>query len=306
VVQRLIEKGLVVETAGRFRLMGLLFGPAIEKCLVDPEGLQERVYQVLGLSGGPDGEEGMPSWVVEEVHKGIAKAEHALLQGELGSGLRAVQRAVDLSSSLSDRSLKGEATIALANVLIRLGMLEEAGRHLADATALAHAIGRQDQRRLCHALRAWVTLDQNPRSRAAAASAVDRVLPMLSGADGRGSRPEDAMLYGIWARASAVLGDVASYRRAYVITMKRAVAVSEPLALGLRLQLARGAMVLRETDEARTLARAVVARKEIYPLLAWEGSRLLALVDGSVPPPPGSFIDGLSEASIEALESRPI
>lgn len=305
-VQRLIEKGLVVETAGRFRLMGRLFGPVIKERLVDPEGLQERIQQALVSIGRQPSEDGAPSWIVNEVHNGIQKAEHALLQGELDSGLRAVQRAVDLSSALSDRALKGEATIALANVLIRLGMLDEAGRRLADATALAHAIGRQDQRRLCHALRAWVTLDQKPRSRAAAASAVDRVLPMLSGAETRGSQPEDALLYGVWARACAVLGDTASYRRAFTITQERSTDVSEPLALGLRLQLARGAMIMREREEARTLARAVVAQKDSYPLLAWEGARILAVIDGSLPPSPTGFIGGLSESSIEALESRPI
>ena len=306
VVQRLIERGIVIETSGRFRLMGLLFRPAILRSLVDPDGLRERVISVLSASGRGPVADGAPSWMVKEVHKGIAKSEEALLQGALEDGLGAVRRAVDLSAALSDRALKSEATIALANVLIRLGLLDEAGRRLADATALAHAIGRQDLRRLCHALRAWVTLDKQPRSRAAAASAVDRILPMLSGAEGRGSQPEDALLYAIWARASAVLGDVGSYGRASDIIDQRVGDVAVPLGLGLRLQLARGAMVLGEREKVRSLAHLVVAQKEEYPLLAWEGARLLALVDGSVPPPPHLFIEGLSAQSIEALEARPI
>jgi len=305
-VQRLMSKGLVVETAGRFRLMGSMFAPAIERQLVDPEGLSSRIQQKLREQGRTVQEDGAPLWMVDEVRKGIVKAENALLEGHLSVGLRAVQRAVDLSSALSDRALKGEATIALANVMIRLGMLDEAARRLADATALAHAIGRQDLRRLCHALRAWVTLDQKPRSRAAAASAVDRVLPMLAGAEGRGHQPEDVMLYAILARASAVLGDTVSYNRAHGIALEWSAHVPEALRLGVRLQLARGAIVLRDLDQTRSLARLVLAKRDTYPLLAWEGARLLALVDGSLPPEPSSFIEGLSESAAEALDSRPI
>ena len=124
-----------------------------------------------------DGAGTTPEWLVTEVRRGIDKAESSLLGGSLAGGLSAIRRAVDLSSAVADRGIKAEANIALANVLIRLGLLKEAGRRLADATALAHAEDRQDLRRLCHALRAWVTLDVQPRSRAAAASAVDRVRP---------------------------------------------------------------------------------------------------------------------------------
>ena len=286
--------------------MGTLFGPAIKGRLIDPDGLSGRIESALSEQGRVIESDGAPKWMVKEVHKGIDKAEQALLGGRLSIGLEAVQRAVDLSSALSDRALKSEATIALANVMIRLGMLDEAARRLADATALASAIGRQDLRRLCHALRAWVTLDQQPRSRAAAASAVDRVLPMLVGAEGRGRQPEDVMLYAILARASAVLGDTASFRRAQSTALEWSEDVPEALRLGVRLQLARGAIVLRDLEDTRQLARQVLSKRNDFPLLAWEGSRLLALVDGSVPPSPSSFIDGLEPGVAEALDGRPI
>ena len=80
----------------------------------------------------------------------------------------------------------------------------------------------------------------------------------------------------------------------------------EALRLGVRLQLARGAIVLRDLEETRLLARTVVAKQAEYPLLAWEASRLLALVDGSVPPSPTSFIDGIDREVAEALDGRPI
>ena len=305
-VQRLVAKGLVVESAGRFRLMGTLFEPAIKAQLIDPEGLSERIQKVLSDQGRVAQGDGAPQWMVDEVRKGISKAESALMQGRLSIGLNAVQRAVDLSFALSDRALKSEAIIALANVMIRLGMLDEAARRLADATALAHAIDRHDLRRLCHALRAWVTLDQQPRSRAAAASAVDRILPMLAGAESRGHQPEDVMLYAILARASAILGDTASFRRAQSTALEWSQGVPEALRLGVYLQLARGALVLRDLEDTRNLSRQVLSKRHAYPLLAWEGARLLALVDGSVPPSPGNFIDGLSPSVAEALDGRPI
>ena len=45
----------------------------------------------------------------------IDKAEEALLGGSLSSGLMAIRAAVDLSTAVTDRAIKAEATIALAN-----------------------------------------------------------------------------------------------------------------------------------------------------------------------------------------------
>ena len=114
------------------------------------------------------------------------------------------------------------------------------------------------------------------------------------------------MLYAILSRASAVLGDVATHRKASELALQWAEHVPAPLAMGIRLQLARGALVLRNVQETRTWAREVVSHRDEFPLLAWEASRLLALVDGSVPPPPASFIENLRPAAAEALDSRPI
>ena len=306
VVQTLVDKGLVVDLEGRFRLMGTMFRPAAERFMVDPDGLRERIEAVSLEMGRHMVGDGAPQWIIDEVRKGIAKAEDALVGGGLALGLAAIRRAVDLSSALSDRSVKAEATIALANVLIRVGLLDEAARRLSDATALAHAERREDLRRLCHGLRAWVSLDQQPRSRAAAASAVDRILPMLVGSEHRGTLPEDALLFAVWSRASAVLGDKATHQRTRVKALEMAKDTEIPLALGIRLQIARGAMALQHRDEARELVRPVMSKRETYPLLGWEAARLMAIIDGSVPPAPGTLRDGLSPTVGDALESRPI
>lgn len=305
VVQGLISKGIVVEIEGRFRLMGELFRPAIVKRLIDPDGLKARMEDT---DCGPMGSSmnDAPDWLISEVRRGIDKAEQALLRGSLSGGLSAIRRAVDLSTAVSDRAVKAEAIIALANILIRIGLLHEAGRRLADATALAHAVGRQDLRRLCHGLRAWVTMDSQPRSRSAAASAVDRVLPMLDGAGSRGCSPEDGLLYATWARAAAVLGDAATHQRASDKAILWSESLEEPLALGIRLQLARGALVLRNTNQAREWIRPVLARRHEYPLLGWEAGRLMAQVEGGIPPLPGILADGLEPTVAEALANRPV
>ncbi len=305
-IQGLVDRGLVVDMEGRFRLMGTLFKAAAARALVDPEGLKDRIDAHIREMGREPSGEGDSGWVLDEVRNGIQKAEDALLSGGLSSGLNSIRRAVDISGAVLDRGIKAEANIALANVLIRVGLLDEAARRLADATAFAHADGRDDLRRLCHGLRAWVSLDQNPRSRAAAASAVDRILPMLDGSEARAYRPEDALLYAIWARASAVLGDRNTHERATQKAFEWAHHVDPPLALGIRLQVARGMMVLRDRDGAREAVRMVVSERDRYPLLGWEASRLLALLDGGLVPPPGDLTQGLDASVAEALENRPV
>jgi hypothetical protein len=306
VVQVLVKKGLIVDLEGRFRLMGTMFRPAAERLMVDPEGMRERIDSVALDMGRHSEGDGAPQWIIDEIRKAIIKAEDSLVGGGLAQGLAAIRRAVDLSSALSDRSIKAEATIAMANVLIRVGLLDEAARRLSDATALAHAERRDDLRRLCHGLRAWVSLDQHPRSRAAAASAVDRILPMLVGAEARGVLPEDALLYAVWSRASAVLGDKATHLRTKAAALEMAKETEVPLSLGIRMQIARGAMVFGERDEARELVRPVISQRENYPLLGWEAARLMSIIDGSIPPPPGVLSEGLSPTESHALESRPI
>ncbi|MBC8454828.1 MAG: protein kinase [Deltaproteobacteria bacterium] len=306
VVQDLVAKGLIVDLEGRFRLMGTMFRPATERLMVDPEGMRERIESVALEMGRHSTVDGTPQWIIDEIRKGIIKAEESLVGGGLAQGLAAVRRAADLSSAVADRSIKAEATIALANVLIRVGLLDEAARRLSDATALAHAEGRDDLRRFCHGLRAWVSLDQQPRSRASAASAVDRILPMLVGAEARGVLPEDALLYAVWSRACAVLGDKATHVRTKATALEMAKHLDAPLSLGIRLQIARGVMVFGDRDEARELVRPVISGRENYPLLGWEAARMMAIIDGGVPPSPGALSEGLSPTVVHALESRPI
>jgi hypothetical protein len=129
---------------------------------------------------------------------------------------------------------------------------------------------------------------------------------MLSGAEVRGHQPEDALLFATWARAAAVLGDAISYQRASESALTWAEHVDAALALGIHLQLARGSMALGDRDRARTLAQQVCAQRDDFPLLHWEASRILAVIDGGLSPQPGGLADGLDAAVAEALMSRPV
>jgi hypothetical protein len=206
---------------------------------------------------------------------------------------------------MGDRNLESEALIALANVLIRVGLLDEASRRLADATALAHAVDRQDLRRLSHALRAWVAMDKAPRSRTAAASAIDRILPMLSGSAGRGHLPEDAMLYATWARAAAVLGDRGSHERACQLALTWGGFCEEPLRLGIRLQIARGLLALADGEGAQNMVAPVLAAKDRFPLLGWEALRIIAVTTGALPPEPGDWLSDIDPETARSLMERP-
>lgn len=119
-------------------------------------------------------------------------------------------------------------------------------------------------------------------------------------------QPDDALLYAVWSRASAVLGDKATHLRTKASAMSMAEQIEEPMSLGIRLQIARGAMVFRDRNEARELVRPVVSLREKYPLLGWEAARMVAIIDGSIPPPSGALSEGLSSEVADALESRPI
>ena len=129
---------------------------------------------------------------------------------------------------------------------------------------------------------------------------------MLSGAEARGHTPEDTLLFATWARAAAILGDAATYDRAYSSALEWAEHVEAPLQLGVRLQLSRGAMVLRRMDVVRSLARSVLANKDKYPLMGWEAGRIMAQVEGGLAPPAGTLAHGLDPTTAEAFVNRPV
>ena len=63
---------------------------------------------------------------------------------------------------------------------------------------------------------------------------------------------------------------------------------------------------MRDKERVRILIRPVLSRREAYPLLGWEAGRLMAQLDGILPPAPGILAEGLDASTAEALEARPV
>jgi tRNA A-37 threonylcarbamoyl transferase component Bud32 len=292
----LLKRGLVIALGRRYHLGAELFRTAIEPLTPDPEGTLQRWESCLN----PDRH---AAALHKELRSHIEQAERSLLHRKLGQGLEAAEQAVGLSRAMQAPVIEAEALLTLGNMQIRLGLLEEASRNLSDATALAHAHGLNAVRRMCHGLRAWVSLDSSPGSRTAAASAIDRILPMIAGAESRGHQPEDCLLFATWARAAAVIGDRRSFARASERAMAWAEHVPEPLALGVQLQLSRANIALGRPDAARAHILRVLGVQDL-PLLRWEASRLQAILDGTIMPEPGDWASDLSPEQSRALRGR--
>jgi len=293
----LMDRGMIGQVAQRYRMTAGLFRDAVLPMLPDPEGLTERITLALETEIAQGGS------LQDELRSSLESAERALVKGHLGRGLRAARRSVKIAQALGERNIECEARATLGNMEVRVGLLDAASRSLSDATALAHAHGLDSIRRLCHGLRAWVSLDKQPNTRTAAASAIDRILPMVAGAQSRGHLPEDCLLFATWARAAAVIGDRKSWEHARANTLSWAVHVPRPLAFGVRLQLARGAIILGDETEAREHLTLVLQACDM-PLLRWEAQRIAAVLDRTALPEPGDWANDLEPDEAEALRRR--
>lgn len=221
--------GLVLQSAGLWRLSAeVLVAPVLAR-LPDPDGLSAR----LGRAPG----------VADEVP---ATVEQELLAGRPGNALAGARAALVLVKLASPD--EAVLTRIEGDLLRVLGDLEQAGARLADASALAKATGLDQERLLAHALRALVALEERPRNRSVAAAALDRVLPLVSAEAGREATFPAALLQATWAWAAAVLGDRGVRTRA----VARALHQSEGLPPGeqLRVLVAAGRAARHGRDRA--------------------------------------------------------
>lgn len=151
--------------------------------------------------------------VDREVIALVDLCEARALAGEFDEALRCGNRALSLAQGLRDRRLECAALRHLGMALLDAGRPSEAAPKLAEASALARAAGDDEERVAAHVLRARAVMDERPGDRAAAAAALDRLLPLLNeaGADPEGFR---LLMRATWARAAATLGDTRQYQRA--------------------------------------------------------------------------------------------
>ena len=241
------------------------------------------------------------------MHLSAARA----LSGALADALRAARRALALAEGLRDRALETAAIRHLGQVLLDAGLSAEAGRRLADASALARAADLAEERVTAQVLRARATLEERPDNRTAASAALDRLLPQLRAT---APDPEGFRLLGhcVWAQAAGVLGDVRMYRRALAEVDPGGGTVTHArgrLALRLRADvlLSRAALSAGDLPEVATRAERVrvEAAARGFHLLAWEAERLLARASGApLPPLPADLVRGLDADAVRGLERR--
>jgi tRNA A-37 threonylcarbamoyl transferase component Bud32/tetratricopeptide (TPR) repeat protein len=232
-------------------------------------------------------------------------AEARAIGGELAEALRSARRAHALAEGLRDRELECAALRHLGQAFLDVGLPVDAGRVLADASAIARAGDLADERLAAQILRARATLEQRPDNRTAAAAALDRILPQLGVAP---ADPEGFRLLArcVWAHAAAVLGDDRMYRRALAEADPDLARGRLSVRLRAELLLARAALAAGDLAEATARAHRVATEAESrgFALFAWEAARVLARAEGTPLPAAGTLALGLDAATAQALERR--
>jgi tetratricopeptide (TPR) repeat protein len=234
-------------------------------------------------------------------------AEARCWVGSLAQALVAARRAKILCEGLKDRRLECIALRHLGQVLLEVGLASEAGRTLADASALAKALDLHQERLAAHTLRARATLEERPGDRTAAAAALDRLSPLLSSPSPT-LDPEGfwLLLQGVRAWASAVTGDMRSYNRARMEADTSKAGTRVTVRLRAELLLAEAERVNGENAAAAKRAESVSAEARMrgFRLLAWAADRLKARVEGRGLPLPGDLGVGLTVGELEGLSRR--
>jgi len=245
------------------------------------------------------------------------------LSGRLNRAWEAAERAMVLAQALQRPVLECATLQNLSVRVLDLRRPDEAGRLLADMTALAHAAGLVRERWISHVLRAQVSLETQGGSQntAAAADRLMRVLGEKGLPDTGGWR---AFGHALLARASAILGDSRSWQRAQACATEALLASTPhtglpgvwgppalplpipepPLALWTRIELARAAWVAGQRDVAAEHLRnaRASARERSFATLDWQIGWLEARMARQPLPPPGDLAEGLASDVRRGLE----
>lgn len=242
-----------------------------------------------------------------EVAAWLNLAEARSMVGQLAGALEASERAVTLSQALALPPLECASLRHKGLVLLDVGLAEEAGRALADATALAHAARLPSERFAAHVLRAQSGLDASPGARMAAAAAADRLIRVLGDAVTADPEGHRALAQGLLARAAAILGDTRMFQKALDKANAAEAERISPVWIRILLQLTRAMwtagqrpQALRQLEQARA-----TAQTQGFMLLAWEADRIHAKLMSKPLPPPGELARGLSARSEAALSRKP-
>lgn len=279
-IETLARRGLARAVGPRWTVGAELFRSAALRGCADPEGLVERLARARARLAGEDAG-GDPE---VRAQRALEDARREALGGGLSASIDALVWAASHYQALGDRGAECQALCELGLVLLDAGLFGRARRRMADASALARAGRLEALRRRAHVLRAAADLGERPDSRVAAASAIDRLMPIMTGASGRSADVSDALGFATWARAAATLGDRATWRRSRRESSERV----DDLALSDRLRvvvaLARADAAGGDPDGARERLRCCRGCGSNYPLIAWHRAHIEAAIGGSDAP----------------------
>ena len=235
-------------------------------------------------------------------------SESYLFDGNLAEALKAAARAADQAKGLRDRALEVGTLRHLSLALLAIGSAEKAEKNLADATALARAVGLTAPRRAAHVLRAQATLEAHPGDRAAAAAAADRLLRQI----GSGKEPDPEghlpLAYAILARAAAALGDGRMLERTSLYALRQSRIEPVTVQVPLQIHLSKALLTAGRHADAKDYAQRALTTAETYAFryFEWEAKRILAAIKEEPAPEPGAIADGLTPEQYDRLISRSI
>ena len=190
-----------------------------------------------------------------------------------------------------------EAMMVLGRVQLDIGLFASANKIFADVSTLAQAEELHEIQKIAHAFRARATLEKQPGSRAAAAAAVDRLLPLIK------KHPHPIVL-AMWSWAIATLGDTRRWKTS-LQKAQNAVASLQPIEKARALFcLVRGACSIADEKAANELIEQADTIITDHHLLEWEFNRVKVLLHNIPPPVTTHLIQGLEPIEVRALKNR--
>ena len=289
-------RGLVSESHGEWVLGANLFRARVLDALGDPDGVRVRIKQhrlkdkdsFIGLA--------------DDIEAMLERGRQQVLRGAFQSGLFDLSRAVDLARGLQDRALEARALRSHGQALLELGQLGHARSRLADATALARASGEDQERRLCHVLRASISLGMEPQDGSGVLSALDRLMPLEVGARARQSDRADRMMQAVWTEVCALLGDAHGARRREAIALTDLSDETSEWRVRIRLCLARGSSRMGQSDRSESFLMEARRDAQTTPLLLWWVEAALHALRGERLSLPAAMAAGLTPDQRRSLE----
>jgi hypothetical protein len=278
ILEMMKARGLVTENRGEWRLGASLFRSRVLEGIADPEGIEARIRSYRrGAGVAFAGEKG-------DIMALLALGRDRVMAGAFFQGIGDLQRACDLARGLEARGLEAEALRTMGLAWMETGRRKRAAVILADATALARAAGLDGERRLCHVLRAQITLERARHGSASALGALDRLMPIDSGSSLRKGDSGDALMHALWSRLSSSLGDfkTAVHRAERAVEALRG--IPQIWQARVWLHLGRSALCRVSSEAAHVCLEHARECTGELPLLHWWAEAGIASLNGETLP----------------------